>query len=141
MKQLSPNYLLSLHSGWNMQPQGQGIWPGWRALLFFSHHSANRRKCLCQHVTYITLPNHEQLNYIQGKKSGSFCSLLMVLFNQVVDNEWFRIGFLQVTVMETQQTTSLHTPQYAQSLMWSCLWAFCLTKLYHIQRGFFITEN
>lgn len=61
LKHLPLSYLLSLHSGWKRQPQDLGIWPDWKAPLFFSLHSANRRKCLCQHVTYITLPHHSEL--------------------------------------------------------------------------------
>lgn len=52
-------HLLSLHSGWKMRPQGPGIWPGWKALHFFSLHSANRGKYVpCQHVTDIPPPHH-----------------------------------------------------------------------------------
>lgn len=50
--------LNSLLSGIKMQPQVLGSWPGWKALLSFSLYSANRRKSLCQHVTYINLPHH-----------------------------------------------------------------------------------
>lgn len=59
IRHLHVNYLLFLHSGWKMQPQGPDIWPGWKAPLFVSLHSANRGKyAQCQQVTDITPPHH-----------------------------------------------------------------------------------